>query len=152
MVAQMLAASYNTLLAEAAAGGFVDPPTGWTAGMILAHIALNDRRLAQITSAVSDGLTARNDNSDAIDDDRLREYAAGLGWDGLLREVRASADELLAAASEMTEEQSQRLVDTHIVDGGAVVVDDAVPWGRLLLVHAQNHVPDHTRQLVALRR
>lgn len=151
MVANLLAASYDSLLAEAAAGGFTDPPSGWTAPMILAHIAINDARLAQITSAVSDGLTASNDNSAAVDDDRLREYAARLGWDGLLREVRENADALLAAAAEMTDEQAQRLVNTRIVDAGVTVVDDALPWGRMLLVHAQNHLPAHTRQLIALR-
>lgn len=147
----MLAASYNSLLAEAAAGGFAEPASGWNASMILAHIALNDRRLAQITSAVSDGLTATNNNADSINAEKLRQYAAALGWEGLLREVRASADALLAAAAEMTSEQGQRLVDSYIVEDGRVVMDDAVPWGRLLLVHAQNQLPSLTRQLTALR-
>lgn len=152
MVQHALAASYKALLSEAATGAFLDPVEGWSASMILAHIAINDRRLAAITETVSAGLFARNDNADAVDDNGLREYAARLGWDGLLVEVRQAGDVLMAATSAMTEQQGQQLVDTHIVDAGAVVVDDALPWSRLLMVHAQHHIPGHMRQLAALRR
>lgn len=152
MVQHALAASYKALLSEAATGAFLDPVEGWSAAMILAHIAINDRHLAVVTEAVCAGCFARHDNADAINDNGLREYAARLGWDGLLVEVRQARDALMAAASAMTEQQGQQLVDTHLVDAGTVVVDDALPWSRLLMVHAQHHLPGHMRQLAALRR
>lgn len=151
MVAHALAASYNALFAEASASRFVDPPSGWSARMILAHIATNDQRLSQITHEVTAGHSPPYDNADAVNDTILRAYADRLGWDGLLEEARTGADALMAAVSEMTDEQGQRLVDSHIVEGGDVVMDDAVPWARLLMVHAQHHLPGHTRQLAALR-
>lgn len=152
MVQHALAASYTAFLSEAATGAFPDPVEGWSAAMILAHIAINDRRLAVITETVCAGHFARNDNADAVNDNALREYAARLGWDGLLAEVRQAGDALMVVTSAMTEQQGQQLVDTHLVDAGAVVVDDALPWSRFLLVHAQHHLPGHMRQLAALRR
>ena len=151
MVANALASSYNSFLEEAARGGFQEPASGWNAGMILAHVVINDQRLTAITREVCAGRSLRNDNGDAADTESLRQLAERLGWDGLLEEVRSVGSGLMIAVSEMTEEQGQRLVDSHIVDGGVVVVDDAVPWSRLLMVHAQHHLPDHTRQLAALR-
>lgn len=151
MVALALAASYDALLAEATAGGFIDPPSGWTASMILAHVATNDGLLTQVTNAVSAGHSTPYDNAAAIDDAVLRAYADRLGWDGLLVEVRRTAGALMSAATAMTGEQGQRLVNSHIVDAGALVMDDAVAWTRILMVHAQHHLPGHTRQLAALR-
>ncbi|MEP7053895.1 MAG: maleylpyruvate isomerase N-terminal domain-containing protein [Actinomycetota bacterium] len=152
MVAHALNAPYEALLAEAAGGGFVDPPEGWTAAMILAHVAINDRLLAAVTKAVTEGHSPPYDNAPAINSAQLRAYADRTGWDGLLDEVRSGADALMAAAAAMTAEQGQRLVDSRIVDAGNVVMDDAVPWLRILMVHGQNHLPAHRRQLAALRR
>lgn len=152
MVAHALAASYNALLAEAAAGGFADPPHGWSAAVILAHVAVNDELLTQVTQAVAQGISPPYDNSAASDEVNLRAYADRLGWDGLLVEVRRGADALMTAASALTAEQGQRLVDARIVEDGAVVMDDIVPWIRILMAHAHHQLPAYTRRLVGLRR
>jgi hypothetical protein len=147
-----LSAAYAALLSKAAAGGFAQPPPGrWTAGMLLAHIAVNDALLLNVTRALAAGSVAAYDNASAVADAELRRVADSLGWDGLLSEVRRSADALIEAVRGLTEEQGQRLVSARIVDGGATKVDDTVPWGRLLVVHAQTHLPSLTRQLAALR-
>jgi hypothetical protein len=152
MVAHGLNASYDALLAEAAAGGFADPAQGWSAAMILAHVALNDRLLTAVTRALCNGLSQPYDNAPTTDAANLRAYADRVGWEGLLDEVRSGANELMAAATAMTAEQGQRLVDSRIVDDGAMVMNDAVPWARIVMVHGQHHVPERRRQLAALRR
>jgi hypothetical protein len=151
MVVHALGAAYNALLAEATAGGFTEPANGWTASMILAHIATNDGLITAVTRAVAQGHAPPYDNAPSINDAGLREYADRLGWDGLLAEVRRTADALMAAATAMTDEQGQRLVSSRIVDGATTVVDDVVPWTRMLIAHAQHHLPQYTRQLAALR-
>ncbi len=152
MDTRALSAAYAALLSEAAAGGFREPSPGhWTAGMLLAHIAINDALLLGVTRALAAGTLAAYDNAAAVAETELRRVADKLGWDGLLGEVRRSADALIEAVHGLTQEQGQRLVDTRIVDGGATKVDDAVPWDRLLVVQAQTHLPSLTRQLVALR-
>lgn len=152
MVALALAASYDALLAEAAAGGFFDPAAGWSAPLILAHIAANDGLLTQVTLAVARGISQPYDNATVSEETTLRAYADRLGWDGLLIEVRTGADALMAAAGAMTAAQGQQLVDARVIDDGKIVMDDAVPWIRMLMAHASHHLPAHTRALAALRR
>jgi len=42
-------------------------------------------------------------------------------------------------------------VPVRLQDGGDVVLDQPVPWGRFLEINGSQHVPGHLEQLRALR-
>lgn len=152
MDTQALRAAYDGLLAVAQAGDFHDPRSGeWSAAMVLAHVATNDVLLTEVTRQVAAGHMLTYDNTPTNSEPDLRRTAEELGWDGLLAEVRRRADLLIEAVEALDAAHGQTLVDARIVDAGQVMVDDAVPWSRLLMTHASTHLPMHTRQLTALR-
>jgi hypothetical protein len=148
-----LRSAYDGLLAVAQAGEFHDPPAGeWTAAMVLAHVATNDVLLTEVTRQVAAGRALRYDNAPASTAGQLRRVVDELGWDGLIAEVRRRADLLIEAVDNLDNVHAETLVDSRIVDAGHAVVDDTVPWSRLLLAQAATHIPMHTRQMAALRR
>jgi hypothetical protein len=144
--------AYEVLCAEAAAGGFGPPPTGeWTAEQVVAHVATNDRLLAETTEAVLAGDPKAYYNHDAIDAARLDTVVAERGdLGGLVELVRATSAALVALA-ERLDEQNDLPVHTQIRDGDHMMVDQPLPWGQVLAMHASAHLPIHTRQLRSLR-
>jgi hypothetical protein len=149
-----LEAAYRSFLDVARAGGFKPPSDRkeWSAELVLAHVAANDRLLAAATAAVLDGEPASYDNSAANSEAYLEAVARAAGdWDGLVAEVRRCGLELVLLARRLDEQQATTAVATRIVDGGEVRVDAPMPWSGVLVTQAQVHLPDHQAQLAGLR-
>jgi cytosine/adenosine deaminase-related metal-dependent hydrolase len=144
--------AYESLFAEAAAGGFGRPPAGeWTAEQVVAHVAANDLLLAETTTAVLAGDPKAYYNHDAIDAARLDALVTEHGDLAALVELARGTSGALFALVERLGEQGDIPVHTHIRDGGEVMVDQPVPWGRVLELHASGHLPLHVEQLRSLR-
>jgi hypothetical protein len=58
---------------------------------------------------------------------------------------------LVDLAAQLTDGLEDRAIPVHIVDGGEVAVDQPLPIGRLLSIHAEVHLPSHLSQLEGLR-
>lgn len=145
--------AYESLFAEVAAGGFGRPAAGeWTAAQVVAHVAANDRLLAETTEAVLAGDPKAYYNHDAIDAARLDALVAEHGGDpAALVELVRGTSAALVALTERLGEQRHTPVHTHIRDGDKVMVDQPLPWGMVLELHAGEHLPIHIRQLRSLR-
>jgi len=145
--------AYLDLLDVARAGGFGDPPKGeWPAATLLAHVAINDRLLANVTRAIANGLDPVYDNAPSQARKDLDHFAnAAGGVDGLIPIVQDSGLELIRAAALLDDKSAGHLVSMRILDGNEFALDQPLPWGKALEIHARVHLPAHTEQLAALR-
>jgi Mycothiol maleylpyruvate isomerase N-terminal domain len=145
--------AYEPFAAALRAGGFGDPDTGWTAGQIGAHIAMNNELLSEAAETLHETGAASYDNHAAVDDDGLRAYGLQCGGlAGLADAVRASAARLARAYENLTEEERERPVPVLIVDGGRVVADEPMPLGHLIPGNGDFHLARHLDQLQSLPR
>jgi hypothetical protein len=131
-------------------GGFSDQPDegGWTAEMVLAHMAATTDEVLGAARSVLAHEHGGVDNANALDEDRLR----GAGpWPALIDRFHTSSRQLIDVASQLTEGLEDTEVDIHLVDGGQVVIDGPMPIGRFIGIHADMHLPGHLSQLEQLR-
>ena len=152
MDAAELLRAYETLLAEADAGGFGPPAEGeWTAEEVVAHIAANDELLIEATEAVIAGSPYVCYNHNSIHRPQLDALVAECGGlAGLAARVRGSSRRLCDLVDRLGVHGATP-VDTNIRDGDEIVVSEPLPWGRTLDIHGRVHLPRHTEQLRALR-
>lgn len=141
---------YEEVLALASGPERVPRAGEWDRAQVLAHLAINDELLADVTEAILAGRPTRYDNKPAIDSQHLRSFAVEAA-DDLPERVRAAGRRLARSAEQLSAEQRETLVPARIVDGDEVVLDRAVPWGSLLDTGATRHLPLHAEQLRALR-
>ncbi len=119
--------------------------------MVLAHVVVGDRLIAEAASRVMAGTTPSFDNLASQSEPYLQSVveAAG-GWDGLVAAVQRGGEELIALADRMTEEQGSTPVSAKIVSGDTVVLDATVSASSLIRVPADMHLRMHMQQLAAL--
>jgi hypothetical protein len=152
MRAEDLRRAYAEFLSAARRGDFATPDDGaWNAEMVLAHVVVGDRLIAEAAGRVMAGTTATFDNAASQSEPYLRAVveAAG-GWDGLVESVERGGAELMAFAQHMTDEQESTPIAARIVSGGAVVLDATVALSSLIRVPADVHLRMHAQQLAAL--
>jgi Mycothiol maleylpyruvate isomerase N-terminal domain len=144
--------AYADFLATARRGQFATPDDGgWSAEMVLAHVVVGDRLIAEAAGRVMAGSGSSFDNHASQSEPYLQSVveAAG-GWDGLLAAVERGGEELIALARRMTDEQGATSVAARIVSNGAVVMDATVPASSLIRVPSDMHLRMHMQQLEAL--
>ncbi|MGA2210286.1 MAG: YciI family protein [Acidimicrobiales bacterium] len=145
-----LAAMYAPFVAALRAGTFRTADSGWPPELIGAHVALNNDLIAELAERVAAGEAPAYDNAAAVDDDALRQFAETAGGrQGMAEAVERSAMRLAAACGALGE-RAGTLVPVVIRDGGAVVVDQAVPIGSFCEGNAGFHLAAHREQLRAL--
>ncbi|MFV2113521.1 hypothetical protein ACFHW0_14430 [Micromonospora sp. LOL_025] len=144
--------AYAEVLAEVDAGGFGPPPAGQlSAEQIVAHLAANDELMTEATEAVLAGAPFAYYDLETVHRpqvDALVVECGGLA--GLATLLRATSQKL-CALTERLGAAAQTPVDTHLREGFDLVVDEPLPWGRTLDLHARVHLPKHLAQLRMLR-
>jgi hypothetical protein len=145
-----LESAYQSLLDVAEHGEFgAGPDDGWDAEMVLAHVTVNDDLLLAAGRAVlAHAPDVSYDNAAAVDEANLRGQGP---LSALIDRLQTSGQQLCDVAAQLTGGLDEVLVPVHIVDGGQVVVDQPMPIGRLLQIHATVHLPSHLSQLEQLR-
>jgi len=145
--------AYADFIAEVEAGGFGEPVDGgWTAEQIAAHVARNHEALIVATEAVLTGDEVSYDNDEQVRTGQLDAYVRGYGGlRGLADRIAVTAVTLRELASRL-DERGLVEVPVHLRDGERVVIDQPMPWAKLLEIDATVHVPRHLAQLRALRR
>jgi hypothetical protein len=149
----VLRRAYDVLLGEIAGGGFGAPPAGeWTAEQVVAHVVTNDELLVEATEAVLAGSPYAYYNHNEVHRPQLDAVVAECaGLAGLADRLRGSSQRFCALVDRLGAEAAGTPVATYIHDGDRIVIDEPLPWGRVVDIHQRVHLPAHTDQLRALR-
>lgn len=144
--------AYADFIAEATTGQFRAPADGgWTAEQIVAHVARNHEDLIAVTEAVLGGDPVGYDNRESIDLPALNRYAASYGGLRGLADRVAETVTVLRDLAARLDDRGSTLVPTRVQDGTETVVDQPLPWAKLLEIDETVQVPRRLEQLRALR-
>jgi len=152
MQSSPIQAAYLPFAQTLRAGGFAEPPAGWNAGQIAAHIALSNEQFSDLAGRLRDGEDVSFDNTEVSDSDRLLGYASEHGdLNGLADAVEASAAKLSDAYDRLTDAQRGREIPVRIWHDGQVVRDRPMAIGELIVGNGDFHLAMHHKQLQDLR-
>jgi hypothetical protein len=128
-----------------------EPQSGWNAELVLAHVVVGDRLIAEAAGRLMAGTPTSFDNLTSQSEPYLRAVAeAAGGWDGLVTEVERAGAELIALADSMTDQQAATPLAVKIFSDGAVVIDATVPLSSLVRAPVDSHLNMHLQQLAGL--
>ncbi|WP_211592057.1 hypothetical protein [Microbispora sp. H10836] len=149
--------AYRTLLDAAAVadgGGasLVPPPGEWNADQILAHVSIVNAVTITAASSVAAGASAAYDNRMALDTWTIERVIVRAGGNAGLRDrIRLQGEALCALGGPMlSEAELDTLVPALLLSKGMVLVDQPVALRDLITGLAEEELPGHTRQLLAL--
>ena len=121
----------------------------WSPKMVLAHVVVGDRLIAEAAACVMAGLPTSYNNLASQSVPYLQSVVEAVGgWSGLLASVQQTGAELVALAEQLTEEQAATPILVKIVSDNAVVIDATVPLSNLILAPSDVHLRMHTHQLL----
>ena len=125
------------------------PPDGeWPPELVLAHVIVSDRMIAETAARVLAGGQPQFDNRASQSAPYLEAIARVAGsWVGLLAGVRQAANELMATAALIEPEHARVTVPTFVVDHEHVLIDGPAPLEHLVMIPAMIHLTGHTEQL-----
>ncbi len=144
--------AYADFIDEVTAGGFGAPADGgWTAERIAANVVYSHEELIEVTEAVLTGGKVSYDDRERTD---LRELDAYVTAYGGLRGLADRLAETVTVLRDLTGrlgERADTLVPVRILEDDEVIVDQPLPWGKLLKLDEEVYVPRRLEQLRALR-
>ncbi len=149
-----LESAYDRFL-EVARGSHdgVSPEREWPPALVLAHVIVSDRLIAETAARVLSGGQPRFDNRASQSVPYLEAIAHAAGsWDGLLARVQQGAKELIATVARIEPEQARIAVPTFVMDGDNIVIDGPAPLEQLVMVPALIHLAGHGEQLKSYSR
>lgn len=152
MQTQDLERAYTDFLAAARGGHYPQPQAGgWSAEQILAHLIVSDREIAAAIGRALAGNPPAFDNSASQAEPLLQAVIDAAGnWQGLLDALEQAGHELIALASDMTDEQAALQIPIKVVSDGRVVIDGPAPLASLVRVPVDTHLRMHLQQLAAV--
>jgi hypothetical protein len=153
MDASAVRAAYARLIDAARDLEGVAAPAGeWGPDLVLAHVIVADRLVAEAAARALAGNEPGFDNRASQSAPYLQAIVRGAGdWDGLLDAVRRGGEELAAVVERIGPEHAGTMIPSYVVDGGRVVVDAPIPLEQLVVVPATLHTPGHCEHLESLR-
>jgi hypothetical protein len=127
------------------------PPGEWDATQILAHIASVDAGVLATAYSVASGTHATFDNSASLDAATLERVTATTGDSAGLRDrISRQGDALCTLGEMLSEAELDTPVPTLLSSAGVVQLDQPIPLKALIMGLADDHLPRHTTQLLAL--
>jgi hypothetical protein len=152
MDTQDLRRAYAEFLDSARDYRFQPPAAaGWSAELVLAHVIVGDRLIAEAAARVMSGLPTSFDNLASQSEAYLQSVVDAAGdWDGLVAAVQRGGEELIALAGRMTDEQAATPIASKVVSDNAVRFQETVPLSNLVNVPSAMHLRMHMEQLAAL--
>jgi hypothetical protein len=131
----------------------VPPEDEWRPELVLAHVIVSDRMIAETAARVLGGGQPRFDNRASQSTPYLEAITRVAGsWDGLLAGVRQAADELMATVALIEPEHARVTVPTFVMDHDHILIDGPAPLEQLVMIPAMIHLPGHAEQLKAYAR
>ena len=135
----------------ARAGTTTPPPGEWDAGQLLAHLVSVDAAVLAAAYSVVAGGHGTFDNRQSLDLwnlERIRSRADDQAH--LRRRIRVQGEALCALAEQLSSEELAQPIPTLLLSRNTVLVDGPVSLGELIAGLADNHLPQHTQQLLQL--
>jgi hypothetical protein len=124
------------------------PAGEWTPELVLAHVIVSDRMIAETAAQVLAGCQPRFDNRASQSVPYLEAVAKVAGsWEALLAQVRQAGEELMATAVQIEPEHARVMVPTYVVDHEHAVIDRPARLEELVMVPAVIHLAGHAEQL-----
>ena len=132
-----------------------EPPTppdgGWDADQILAHIALVDAATLATAATVASGAAATYDNRLSLETWTINRARVHAGDNAALRDrIRQQGEALCTLGAALSDAELDTAVPTLLLSNDEVLVDQPVPLRTILTGLAEDHLPRHTTQLLAL--
>jgi hypothetical protein len=124
---------------------------GWDADRILAHVALVDAATLATVAAVASGGAPTFDNRLSLDGwTAARVHLRAGGGAGLRERIRSQGEALCVLAEMLDDAELDVPVPTLLRSGDEVLVEQPLPLRALLAGLADDHLPRHAEQLLAL--
>ena len=144
--------AYADFIDEVSAGGFDAPAdSGWTAEQIAANVVHSHEDLIAVTEAVLTGERVAYDDRERTDLAELDRCVAAYGGLRGLADRLAETVTVLRDLTGRLAERADSLVPVRIIEDDEVIVDQPLPWGKLLELDEEVYVPRRLAQLRALR-
>src|ERR1022692_2606687 len=137
--AAQLEAAYASFAGTLRAGGFGDPPDGWNAELIAAHVCVNNDLISETAERLGVG-----------EDDLMNYAARSGGLSGLADAIGSSAARLARSHESLSEADRAREIPVIIWDDGSIAREGPMPIGDLIVGNATFHLDMHHEQLRAL--
>jgi hypothetical protein len=126
-------------------------PGEWDAGQLLAHLVSVDAAVLAAAYAVVAGGHGTLDNRQSLHLWNLQRIGNRAGGEAQLRRrIRTQGEALCALAEQLSDEELGQPIPTLLMSGETVLVDEPVSLGKLIAGLADDHLPRHTQQLLAL--
>ena len=128
------------------------PPSGeWDADQLLAHLVSVDAAVLAAAYSVVAGGHGTFDNRQSLDLWNLERIGNRAGDQAQLRRrIRVQGEALCALAEQLSDEELAQPIPTLLLSRNTVLVDGPVSLGDLIAGLADNHLPQHTQQLLQL--
>jgi uncharacterized protein len=131
----------------------VAPEGEWRPELVLAHVIVGDRLIAEAAARVLAGGQPRFDNRASQSVPYLEAIVSVAGsWDGLVEGVRRGGEELAATVEQIGPDNGRTEIPAFIMDGDSIAVDGPLPLERLVMAPAVVHLPGHAKQLQSYER
>ncbi|HEV2887922.1 MAG TPA: DinB family protein [Jatrophihabitans sp.] len=136
----------------AVAGTRTAPPPGeWNADQLLAHLVSVDAGILAAACSVAAGGHATFDNRLSLDPRNLARINTRSGGQARLRQrIRVQGEALCALAEQLSEDELGQPIPTVLQSGATRLVDQPVSLRDLICGLAEDHLPRHAQQLLAL--
>lgn len=138
-------------LAQRAEDTLPPPDGGWDGDRLLAHIALVDAATLATAATIASGANATYDNRLSLEAWTAHRLHARAGRNtGLQERIRSQGQALCALAAALSDAELDTPIPTLLLSDDEVLVDQTVPLRAILTGLAEDHLPRHTAQLLAL--
>ncbi|MGW6316403.1 DinB family protein [Streptomyces sp. NPDC055099] len=127
------------------------PPGEWNADQILAHVTIVNALTSATAATISAGAHTTFENRIAQDTWTIARAITHAGGNmGLRERIRVQAELLCALGEMLSDAELDTLVPTLLLSNDTVLVDQMVPLRNLFTGLAENELPGHSKQLLAL--
>ena len=127
------------------------PPGEWDAEQQLAHLIAVDAGILSVVSTVAAGAHATFDNRLSLDTHNLARISQRAGGrTQMIDRVRAQGNALCEIVEHLSDDELDQPIPTLLMSADVLVVDQPLRLRDLLTGIAEDHLPRHAQQLLAL--
>lgn len=129
----------------------VVPSGEWDADQQLAHLIAVDAGILSVVSTTAAGAHATFDNRLSLDTHNLTRISRRAGSRAqVLKRVQAQGQALCDIVEHLSDDELDQPVPTLLMSADLLLVDQTLSLRELLNGIAEDHLPRHTQQLLAL--
>lgn len=156
MNSKPLRTAYNNLLDAAEHVAALDshvavPPGEWDAEQQLAHLIAVDAGILSVASTIAAGAHATFDNRLSLETHNLTRISQRAGSrTQMIKRVRAQGHALCEVVEHLSDNELDQSIPTLLMSADVLLVDQPLSLRELLTGIAEDHLPRHTQQLLAL--